>query len=76
MGELTEQTCTEASQHAERLKIGEHLIRIRLKVRGGRARNINYNGHMDQRLNSMSHELIHPSDRETEGISAHLPGFN
>lgn len=31
---------------------------------------------MDQRLNSMSRELVHPADRETEGISVHLPGFN
>lgn len=31
---------------------------------------------MDQRLNSMSHELVHPSDQETEGRSAHLHGFN
>ncbi|GAA6070668.1 uncharacterized [Tachysurus ichikawai] len=73
---LTRRTCSEIGHRAERLKIGEHLIRIRLKEREGRARNINYNGHMDQRLNSMSHELVHLSDRETEGRSALSPGFN
>lgn len=63
--------CSEITECAERSKIGEHLIRIRLKERGGRARNINYNGHMDQRLNSMSHEPVHPSDRERQREDAH-----